>query len=306
MTMKTKTYQHNPIGQLKGFFYTAHLGSVSKAAQFLGLSQPSISLQIKALERSLGTPLFSRKNHRMDLTPHGKTLFKEVGPLLQQIETLYSQFKVTDDNSPRPLKISCNHAAMNYMLPSMIKSFWANHKNCHIQVDTASRTEGIISLENGTDAFLTPLNFDIPSEFSFVELDQFEVQLITHKNHPITQNQNITLKDISSFNLTPPPEDLMSNGLEGLFTKQNTKLTSKKSLTDWEITKKFIRANLAITIGASIIIEDTDTDLFTYSLSKYFEPVKYGIIVGHNVHPLIHDFIESYTPIKTKQTTRVR
>ncbi len=44
-------YHHNRLQQLRGFYYAARSKSVSKAAQQMSLSQPSVSLQIQALER---------------------------------------------------------------------------------------------------------------------------------------------------------------------------------------------------------------------------------------------------------------
>lgn len=293
--MSSKIYQHNPIGQLKGFYYTAHLGSVSKAAKFLDLSQPSISLQIKAFEKSLGTPLFSRKNHRMELTPHGKTVYKEVGPLLEKIETLYNQFKITDGHNHRPLKIVANHGAMHFLLPGIIKNFWKKHEDCHIHIDYATKTDGITALEKGADAFITPLNFDLPSDYSFIELNRFDVNLLTHKDHPLASKKEITLQDIAQHNLTMPSDDLMIiKGLEGLFKKSDVKTQTKLTFSNWEIVKKFVSANLAITLGADLTFEEKDTELFKYSLKKYFDPIPYGIVLAHKSHPLIEDFIESY------------
>ena len=44
-------YQHNRLQQLRGFYFTAKTGSVSAAARRMYLTQPTVSLQIQALER---------------------------------------------------------------------------------------------------------------------------------------------------------------------------------------------------------------------------------------------------------------
>ena len=51
-------YKHNRLQQLRGFYYAARAKSMSKAAEKMELSQPSVSLQIQALERELGAQLF--------------------------------------------------------------------------------------------------------------------------------------------------------------------------------------------------------------------------------------------------------
>ena len=69
-------YKHNRLQQLRGFYYAARANSISKAAEKMSLSQPSVSLQIQALERELGVQLFERRGPRIRLTPDGDTLLE--------------------------------------------------------------------------------------------------------------------------------------------------------------------------------------------------------------------------------------
>ena len=51
MAKRSIRYKHNRLQQLRGFYYAAQNGSISRAAEKMYLSQPSVSLQIQALER---------------------------------------------------------------------------------------------------------------------------------------------------------------------------------------------------------------------------------------------------------------
>jgi hypothetical protein len=64
-------YKQNRLQQLRGFCYAAKAGSISKAAERLLLSQPSVSLQIQALEREFKTTLFERRGPKINLKPRG-------------------------------------------------------------------------------------------------------------------------------------------------------------------------------------------------------------------------------------------
>lgn len=59
---------------LEVFLAVVHTGSISAAARRLNFSQPAVSQQMKALERSLETPLFTREGGRIELTAAGRTL----------------------------------------------------------------------------------------------------------------------------------------------------------------------------------------------------------------------------------------
>lgn len=62
----------------KNFYVVAKTGSFSKAAKALFLSQPTVSYNVKNLEKQLGFKLFFRDSRNVILTPEGKTLFKYI------------------------------------------------------------------------------------------------------------------------------------------------------------------------------------------------------------------------------------
>ena len=65
-------YKHNRLQQLRGFYYAARVKNISLAAANMGLSQPSVSLQIQALEHELSTKLFERRGPKIRLTRDGE------------------------------------------------------------------------------------------------------------------------------------------------------------------------------------------------------------------------------------------
>ena len=69
----------------KVFYYTAKLGSVTGAAGELSISQPAVSQSLKALERSLGVPLFQRASKGVRLTGEGQLLYSYVEKGYEQI-----------------------------------------------------------------------------------------------------------------------------------------------------------------------------------------------------------------------------
>ncbi len=68
------------LNQLRGFYALAREHSFSKAASRLALTQPAISMQIKALEEELGEPLFERHRKGVRLTTAGEVLYDTCNP----------------------------------------------------------------------------------------------------------------------------------------------------------------------------------------------------------------------------------
>ena len=68
-------YKGDRLKPLRAFCQTARLGSISRAAEALFLSQPAVTLQLQALERDLGVRLLERSGRRISLTREGQELY---------------------------------------------------------------------------------------------------------------------------------------------------------------------------------------------------------------------------------------
>ena len=73
---------------LQCFEAAARYSNFTRAAEELNLTQGAISRQIRLLEEFLGQSLFARRRRRVDLTPAGRALLAESGPLLAELEAV--------------------------------------------------------------------------------------------------------------------------------------------------------------------------------------------------------------------------
>ena len=78
------------LRHLRYFVAVAEALNFTRAAERLGISQPPLSLQIRQLEKELGTPLFHRRSRSVELTDAGKLLLEEARIILRQVETAKS------------------------------------------------------------------------------------------------------------------------------------------------------------------------------------------------------------------------
>src|SRR5262245_47737376 len=85
---KGRAYKDITFQQLRSFYETARLGSLSAAAASLGMSQPTVSQQVHALERQFGDQLVEPFGRGSRLTEAGKLLAELIGPAVQSISSL--------------------------------------------------------------------------------------------------------------------------------------------------------------------------------------------------------------------------
>src|SRR5437870_2576221 len=118
MRQSAGRYKQNRMQQLRGFCYAARSKSISKAAEKMSLSQPSVSLQIKALENELGARLFERRGPRIELTHDGQQLLELARPLVEAIDRLDEDFASLRESVERgTVSIAAGGSTIQYLLP---------------------------------------------------------------------------------------------------------------------------------------------------------------------------------------------
>src|SRR5690242_15068585 len=82
---------------LRYFLTVAREGSLTAAADFLHLTQPTLSRQLKDLEQKLGKKLFNRSSHSVILTDEGMLLRKRAEEILDMVDKLETEFHSMED-----------------------------------------------------------------------------------------------------------------------------------------------------------------------------------------------------------------
>ena len=109
-------YKGNPLKQLRAFCAVARTGKMTDAANELFLSQSAVSLQVKALEKSLETALFERRGPSIELTPEGRKLLDMARPLVEGIDELPDRFikevRGSQEVADQPARGTSRHARL--------------------------------------------------------------------------------------------------------------------------------------------------------------------------------------------------
>lgn len=299
MPPSTLRYKHNRLQQLRGFCYAARAGNISKAAEQLFLSQPSVSLQIQALERELGAKLFERHGPRIELTPDGHLLLELARPLVEGIDAIDEDFHARRDSvDSGRVDLAAGGSTILYVLPRFVETFVKAHPKIELKIHNVTGREGLALLREGEIDFAVGPLLEIPEDIAFHPIVSYEPLLITCVDHPLAQKKRVTLRDISKYPLILPPRHLSTwRIVEGVFTQHGLTYDVKLEVGGWEVIKTYVELGLGISIVMSICITG-DEKLAVIPVGRWFPNRTYGVVLrkGRAISTQAKRFIETMDP----------
>jgi DNA-binding transcriptional LysR family regulator len=295
------TYKADRLKPLRAFCQTARLGSVSRAAEALYVSQPAITLQLQALERELGVKLFERVGRRLTPSREGQVLYELAKPLVEGIDALDSVFhdKVQGLDAGE-LNVAAGSSTILYLLPGIVEAFRARRPDVRLTLHNVTGAGGLDLLRTDAVDLAVGSMLDVPADLRYAPVYRFEPMLITPLDHPLAHKPELKLEDLSPFGLILPPKRLTTYRLVDLVFQQNrVPYTVALEVGGWEVIKQYVAMGLGISIVTAICLTEADrTRLAARSLAKYFPSRSYGVVVrkGKFLSPQARAFIELIQP----------
>lgn len=288
-------YKQNRLKQLRAFCYAAQLKSMSRAAEQMFLSQPSISLLIQSLEKDFGQSLFVRKGPRIELTAEGTILFDMSLPLVEGLETLPENFEEKCNHSViGNLKIAAVEAIILYILPDIIKRYTDAYPDIHIKLNNCAAALGVEKVRNGEVDFAIGSTLNVPDDVVYLPIYSFDPVLIMPVGHPLANNKQISMQDISQYGLILSPQHMSTwQIVDSVFKQYNVDYKVTLEAGGWEVLKKYVENGLGISIVTDICLSGKEK-LDCVPLTKYFPKRTYGLFLrrGKVLSPAAREFIQ--------------
>lgn len=177
------------IAQLKSFFMVARIGSVTQAAKRLGLSQPTITAQIRALEEAYGVELFHRGGRRLALSDAGLALLPKVEALVQQETEIDFFLRHSGDLRTGSLRIG---ATAPYYVLDLIRRFSARYPAIDVTVEMGNSQEMLNALQEYRVDVAMSSNFVDDPRLSRLLLGVDPLVLVVHRTHSLAGRTEIT------------------------------------------------------------------------------------------------------------------
>ncbi|MBX3701886.1 MAG: LysR family transcriptional regulator [Dokdonella sp.] len=275
-------YKGSRLKQLRAFCMIVKLGTLSRAAEALFLSQPSVSLQLRALEAELGVALIERRRRRVAPTREGQALYELALPLVEGLETLDRRFHARCKGlAGGELRIAVGASTGQYLLPPWIAAFRARHPEVHVQLRSVVGSDGIAQLRSDQVDIAIGSLLDVPQDLAYEVLQTCDPLLIAPLDHPLAQLAEIRLEDLSPHGLVLPPHRQTTFQLVDLVFQQH-KLPFHVSIEvgGWDVIKRYVAQGLGISVVPDLCVQEDDhARLCVRNLRALFPRRSYGVIV---------------------------
>jgi DNA-binding transcriptional LysR family regulator len=184
------------LRQIEHFLAVAEERSFTRAAGRLHMVQSSLSASLKALEREVGTNLFTRGRRGAELTDAGRVLFPEARRLLEQAERARDAVADVRGVVRGTVRVATVALPKDLNVISVLAEFHRDHPVVHVHLihDGAQDLVGLVA-DGDVDFAVTPMTRHAP-KLRFEPLIDAPLTLICHRDHPLAQRESVTLRDI--------------------------------------------------------------------------------------------------------------
>ncbi|WP_300589453.1 LysR family transcriptional regulator, partial [uncultured Brachyspira sp.] len=185
------------IKSLTYFLTAAKEGSITKAANFLNLTQPNLSRQINNLEKEIGKKLFVRSNYSIKLTSDGILLKKRAEEIIDMIDKTRMEFKSFDDIIAGDIYIGSAETYYIKLIANIIKELRESHSNIIYHIHSGAYSEITEKLDKGLLDFGILIGNIDSSKYDYIDIPYKEVYgLLMRKDSHLSKKNFIEKNDL--------------------------------------------------------------------------------------------------------------
>lgn len=234
------------LSQMRYFSASCHAGNISKAANQLHISQPSITASIKALEDELGVALLHRSNRAVSPTPDGERFLVRCDAILAEVDALAEEFAELS-RKHRTIHVGIPPMIGSILFPEIFRSFRIRHPEIRInpvEIGSQAGKEAVISGE--LDIAVVTMGEDLPARLDALRLTSYEMMYCVGPGHPLAEKKTVSLRETVQY-----PMILFSGGyyqrtlLESRFQELEIDPDILFHSNQLTTIKSFIRRNIA-------------------------------------------------------------
>ncbi len=251
------------IKQLRYFHEIVKHGKVSRAANSLYVSQPSLSMSLSKLENEIGFKLLERNDGTFKLTDAGAEFYKHVKLVLSIFENMEDEVEYIGKRGSGQLKMGITEL-FRAVIPELFDIFLESNNNFDIKLTEGTTSHIIDQLRMHQLHFgLTTLSY-LDEDMESIYLDPNLHSLLVHRDIPLSELNNVSLQNYQNHTL------IFSEGsyeLNEFLHKNNLKFRNVIRVDTIGTAVRLVKKGLGIAVMPELYASNyTDDDVTSVSL----------------------------------------
>ncbi len=236
--------------KLKSFYTVAKLGSFSRAAEILYLTQPAVSTQIKDLESEYQTKLFDRIGRDIRLTQSGEILIPYVKNILDLLDESHMAVNVLKEAGQGSVKLGVSELPGARLIPSCISTFLEHYPNVNFAI-TAKKSSFIMELVKTNKVDLGIVGNSSPeipqNDFIGTTIYKDRIVVAISKDHPLSKKDVVNVDELSNLPLIVSLKNTVSRqAIDKLFHRLNIPYKIAYEIENKAMIKTMVEKNLGV------------------------------------------------------------
>lgn len=185
------------IRTLRYFLAVAREENMTRAAEYLHVTQPTLSKQIQSLEDELGKKLFIRHSFRIELTEAGILLRKRAEDLVSMADKIMGEFTALDDLTGGDVYLGLAESYQIRYLAREIKRFKEIYPGLRYHISSGDTEQVTEKLDKGVLDFAVLAEEPDTAKYHCLTLPESDVWgLVMPSDHPLTNKESIAVDDV--------------------------------------------------------------------------------------------------------------
>ena len=190
------------IKTLRYFLETAREGNMTRAAENLFVSQPTMSKQLKELENELGVKLFVRSNYSIRLTEAGMLLRERAEDILSLVEKTEAEFKSFEETNSGDIYVGAPESEAMVLFADVVREFQKSYPKVRCNIYSGNMQDVCEKLDKGLLDFAIVMNYMDLARYNYLPMStQDSWGVIFRKDDPLAEKESFTTSDLRELPL---------------------------------------------------------------------------------------------------------
>lgn len=255
--------------QLQAFHAIVEAGTVTGAAEALGISQPGVSNLLAELERQTGLKLFERLHGRLVATPEAELMYREIDTVVRGLDHVTQTVVDLQNKQAGQLQVASQHSLSFGFMPKLIAEFAQDRPDMNItfQSQYSSKIqEWVLSGLFEIGICEMPMLYDTLQAYPF----NVETRIALHRDNPLAEHDVLTPQVLQGEPfIVMGPDHITQRRLREVFDQANVPLKARVHSHLFKNLLAFVKEGMGVSLIDRFGLEFDHDDRF---VARGFEP----------------------------------